>query len=643
MARSWVQPGGVVYFFLFPMTITTSSPGRVRVAVVVAVLTLVLFHGARLVSFFGGSESILSDVPLINQDHGWHYYYVVNGSRFLAETGTTSGYDPFLMAGHPTDVFDSSDRLLKLLFSIIPHPSEAAGYKLVVFFSGAIFPLVFFFAARLWGLRRLDSILTSAFGVWIWWEDLGYAFFDVGMTGFLLSASVAFLVAGLLAAYLSQPGPGRAAGLAIGLAFGLLIHLGIAPILAPPALALMFIHRRQLTARTLAVLAACGAIAVAANLFWILPLAINFSFAHGSDTHFQWPIMFVGIFGATIKHGHLSYLVTGVAGYLGFRLWRRRGENLLFSAFLFTLAAMLFIMFFGFLLPVFKSSQPVRYGMPLLFAPCFAAGCWLATQVRQLRAGEGRSRLVAGLSVFIVAATMGMTAARPARDPRAFPFVGVGSDVAFARDWIIRETTPAHRVLVEEHTLENDTFRESVPIAYLAMSTGREIIGGPHWATFLLHHHSVHFMGKMLLGSNMRLLEAKDFANLLAAYNIGWAVVRTPETVEIFRRFPEVFTPVAENEGFHFFRCPPWPQGFFLEGSGSVKAGYNHIQVDADMTQRGKVVLSYHWHPCLTVDPPRRLFRATAGDGQVGFVGVEGEGGSYEIRMRYPLFHSAGK
>ena len=60
-------------------------------------------------------------------------YFYVNRGRFLAEMGTTWGYDPFLMAGYPTDVCDSSDRLIKVGMLLMRHLSPEASYKILVF------------------------------------------------------------------------------------------------------------------------------------------------------------------------------------------------------------------------------------------------------------------------------------------------------------------------------------------------------------------------------------------------------------------------------------------------------------------------------------------------------------------------------
>ena len=208
--------------------------------------------------------------------------------------------------------------------------------------------------------------------------------------------------------------------------------------------------------------------------------------------------------------------------------------------------------------------------------------------------------------------------------------MGVNPEVAAVRDWIIRSTDRSARVMVEDRGPITPIFGGSYPLAYMAMATNRELIGGPHWAYYLIQHYA-DLSGITLFGRDVRTWPGPELAGEMARFNVGWVVARSPLVLQLFDRFPDLFVPLGRAGEFHCWR--------FVGAHGFMLEDHFRLSVIGAKTERGRVVLSYHWHPFLRVDPPRRLFRAMLGHDPVGFIGVEGEGGDYDIRLRYPIFN----
>lgn len=75
--------------------VSVSGPGRPGMWFWAAGLGIWILHGLLLLHYFGGPGSLVSSEPLMTDDHAWHFYYSMLGSRFFQEHGTTWGYDPF--------------------------------------------------------------------------------------------------------------------------------------------------------------------------------------------------------------------------------------------------------------------------------------------------------------------------------------------------------------------------------------------------------------------------------------------------------------------------------------------------------------------------------------------------------------------
>jgi len=606
-----------------------SSEYKPRILWAVA-LVMLLAHCALLLVCFGGPRSLLSDQPLIYLDHSWHFYYSILSSRFLVEHGTTWGYDPFLMAGYPTEVMDTSDRLIKVLMVPLHLLGLERGYKICVFLMSASAPLLFFAAALWLGLKSRTVIISTILGTLVWWAGGGLYMLTMGMTGFSLASIYGIALAGLFSRYLSRPGRSVSIALIIAAPLGLLIHPGIVPIAAAPCLVFYIIYFKKLSlSRHLFILFLCF-FTLAANLFWILPFTQNLVFGTPSNMFFQNPfdfITFIRLRAATRFQAispALSLLALLAAAGAGSLSLNREGRKDLAFAFGFLSFVLFFIFLFGSSLSLLRDTQPTRYWLPLLFTLVFPAAPGLENWARLVRwpvSPRIRSALFLSALAFCLCLLYKTTAiVAPFAGLSKNSFVGMEAKVSWTRDWISANTDRSARVLIEDNSSFDFVYGNNHASSVLAWYTGRELIGGPLWATNLKNHFA-DLSGLRLFGQLLVFWDEQSLSEYMDLYNIGWVGASSPPVRDLFDAHPALFKPIGEAGGFQFYVLPR-RHTFFIEGSGEVKSDYNRLLLRNVPPGLSRVVISYHWHPRLRVKPPAKIERVMIGRDPVGFIGI---------------------
>ena len=119
-----------------------------------------------------------------------------------------------------------------------------------------------------------------------------------------------------------------------------------------------------------------------------------------------------------------------------------------------------------------------------------------------------------------------------------------------------------------------------------------------------------------LFGRNLNTFAPEQLRTYLAAYNVGWVVAYTDESVSTFARAPWL-APVATVGRYRIYANAD-PLTPFLTGTGSVRAEYGTIHVTN--ASRGELVLKYHWVPGVASDPPQELVPHPVLDDPVPFI-----------------------
>ena len=160
--------------------------------------------------------------------------------------------------------------------------------------------------------------------------------------------------------------------------------------------------------------------------------------------------------------------------------------------------------------------------------------------------------------------------------------------------------------------------------ALVPWRTGLEVIGGPYPLVWLQHNFANFASmkglgipnGVRLFGRDLRAFDPEQLRSYLAAYNVGWVVAYTDESVSTFARAAWL-RPVATVGRYRIYENADALTPF-LTGTGSVRTEYGAIHVSN--ASRGELVLKYHWAPGLTSDPPQELVPHPVLDDPVPFI-----------------------
>lgn len=604
----------------------------------IPLLLVISVHVFFLGKHFGGVTKIFSDEPLVYSDHGGHFYYATIGSRFFINHGRFWGYDPFLMAGAPTDLADSSDRFIKLMMGCFYFVPPEISYKVIVFLMGALLPLMLYWSGRLWDMNRQTALLACITGSWLWFVGGGLDFLMKASAGFMLASIFGIWLSGFFFQFFKSPARASAAGILAGSPLALLIHPGVLPIIVCLAGTFYLFYFKTLTRKTHVFIVATALLSLLVNLFWIVPNLYNLQFADPPGSLLGLQLILVTFVEEVIqKHQYFLILLLPVAGE-GLRYLSQTGKKELAAGFGAGLLGLLLLTFAGGLLPVIKEFQLIRYIFPFVMLSTFPVSIGIISYIRKIRSpGLGaKHRLPAALSIIIFIFSLGAFLWDQNNLPLNTSFIGLNNRTKSIIEWTKANTDAGARILIEDngpwgeinclgmklHALTRP-YGDNNPLSAVAYYTKRELIGGPHWLMFLKNHHA-DFSGTELLGKRFDGWDRDAIIQAMDLYNIGWVIAFSPWFHDLFDRFPDLFQPLKKENGFTFYKVKRRHSFILNGGSGLVCADYNKIHITGADPDIGQMVISYHWHPRLKIEPEScRLVRVFIGDDPVGFIGIK--------------------
>lgn len=165
-------------------------------AIAAAPWLLVAVHAALIVLAMQGLAGIRSELPPARHDHPLYFHSALATREFLADSGSTAGYDPAFMAGYPKSVvFPASSTLPELVVAAggLVGLDPAIAYKLHVLFAAASPPLWILLAARAARLANpaATAILAVALFLVYLWTDFPINYAEFGMLPYLLAVPLA--------------------------------------------------------------------------------------------------------------------------------------------------------------------------------------------------------------------------------------------------------------------------------------------------------------------------------------------------------------------------------------------------------------------------------------------------------------------
>lgn len=597
-----------------------------------------LLHCLGLVLIFSPSSGIISDAPLIEQDWGLHLHHLKSLEAFWRQDNQLWGYNPFFMAGYPSNTIqDLSIKLFEFvaigLATIVLSPLQV--FKLCAFLAMASVPWLMYFAAKNFffadGAKNTLALAAPLLGTVYWWNSLPREMFFYGMIGFPAASYLS--IVGVSLFYRLAVSESNSRWLCLSwLSFAVAIpalHVQSTLIFMPPMIALLAAQPRLTTRRLLVAIGVAAMCSAFANSPWLIPALQHYGddmsagiveqlplFA-GADA-FTFILDYVGLQGywtfrpSFMEKGfRLSLLILGVVGtWILLQSERWPLGRMLASA----LMVLFLVAYFGAFLPLLKPWQPLRFKVAFdLFLVIGAAHCvshWLVTPARP------RFRLVPlvlsmGLIAFAINIVQTESTGRLLLRSRLTP------PLEAITQWIAREAPADARVLFEESGDETGFVYDGVYLSSLLPHlTGRELIGGPINLYNDRHHFAEFHSGKMFK-KNVQTLSADEVINHFRLYNIGAVVAFHPASLQRLQSIPGLVTVKQRIGPIHLMKVNQ-PPSWFLQGLGKLTAGFNRIEL-AEL-KGSEIILKYHWIEGLRSTPTVKIIPVKLADDPIPFI-----------------------
>lgn len=614
--------------------------------------TLVFFlHALGLALIFNPFAGSVNPQPLIDQDWGLHYHHLASLEAFWRQDRMIWGYNPFFMAGYPSNtIHDLSIKLFELIAiassSIALTPVQ--WFKAAAFLATASVPWMLHFMARNFfaadDAKNAIAAAAASLGTIYWWNSLPREMFFYGMIGFPAAAYASILGISLFYRLTLQALPFRS--IHVGWLFFavaiLPLHVQSTIIFLPPMIVLLWIRRRFLTGATVAWTVSGAAVALLLNLLWLLPAIDHRADDVSSAIVRQLPLFssanpFTFLFdylgpagfwtfrpGVLEKGFRLSLLLMGVAGVT--HLLRNK-ERTLAAVLISALSVLFAITYFGALLPRLAAWQPLRFKVPFDIVLAIAAGYYTARWLSDKQAAVSWLApwvLACGLLAFLINAVQTESSGRLRLRS------GLNDDLQRIVEWIQRETPADGRVLFEESGDESGFVYDGVYLSsFVPHLTGRQLIGGPI-NLYNDRHHFAEFHSGRLFKRDVRTLSDAQLRDYLRLYNIGAVVAFHPESVQRLQALTGLVTVEQRIGPVHLMKVHQ-PLTWFVVGAGKVSAGSNRLELSE--LSGSEVVLKYHWVDGLSATPPTTIEAIQMLDDPIPFIKLVAPPSSLTLRV----------
>jgi hypothetical protein len=607
---------------------------------IIVVSGIFVLHALGLAFLFSPLAGLLNQQPIIDQDWGLHFHHLRSLEAFWRQDKALWGYNPFFMAGYPSNTIqDLSIKFFELLSlalaAIVLSPVQ--WFKLCAFLAMASVPWIMYFAARNLFNANESKNLTGAgavlLGTVYWWNSLPREMFFYGMIGFPVASYLCILGVSLFYRLAKQaPSLGS---IHIGL---LIVALIIFPLhvqslisFLPPVIALLVIEPRSLTVRLWLTIIVIMALSLIVNSPWLIP-----AFAHRGDNISEEIVRQLPLFASSDPLTFLKdYL--GPKGYWTFRssfpekgfrlvllilgvlgIWKLIQSNNRDLGVLVATGAvvLLSVSYFGGLIPFTNSWQPLRFKIPfdlfLVVGAAFSVGEWFSTRP------PAPSRVVpallsAGLIAFLVNLLQTESTGKLQLRSRLAP------ELNRIAEWIQRETSTEGRLLFEESGDETGFVYDGVYLSsFLPHLTGRQLIGGPI-NLYNDRHHFAEFHSGKLFKKDIRTLSDEELQSYFRLYNIGAVVAFHPLSIKRLQSMTDWVT-FEQRIGPVRLMKVHQQLSWFIEGEGEVNAGLNRLELSG---LKGKeVILKYHWIDGIVSNPATKIVPVKMADDPIPFIKI---------------------
>jgi hypothetical protein len=603
-------------------------------------LTLIFLLSAYSITIFLKPGDILSPDPVYTDDYSMHFAQCLSTKRFLSSFGKCWGYDPFFLAGFPRGALVNADnKAWELFFFALSPLSEGFAFKayLILFF--LLYPFFLYVAARNFNLSRGVSVIASLLAMLFFHLSIALDFVAWGMLSFVFVCFLSIYLFSLIYKLFENFTWKRYAFLLVLASLTLMMHILTPAILFAPLCILYICNMKKLSFSQHLSLAFMAVVILLVNSYWLIPVIQffqdktvrpeNYNFTLQIDN----PLEPINVY-LKQKHSILYrkvpqlnntfmdalLLVLGVGGF--YYMWKTRTIKLMLSLaggalFLFVIA------YYGSHTDFFPQLQPQRFTIPLNIFLIVPASMCLFLVFQTLFKGRGKPT-ICFIAPLIFVLLVGPVA-KPLKTLYSYDLYRLNctfpQPLKDLLAWLEKNTGREGRILIEdsEFDTEHQYYGAHFP-ALFPEWVKREFLCGPR-PMYPIKHSYASFTSGVLFERTISDYSLEELKEMFDLYNVQWVVIWSPESGDVFSRYPGYLVPLHKIDSFTIFQVKRTPS-FFLKGRGTVKADYNRIELGEISPEGSEIIISYHWMQGLATEPPRKIDRVYLSGDPIGFIRI---------------------
>jgi hypothetical protein len=575
---------------------------------------LLIVQGYLALQLFGPDNAwsaLADDAPITDGRHPLHYYHSTLSAQAWQRSRAVVCYDPLFQAGYPkTPVFDGGGRPLELAALFVGGQMKPHIYKLAVWVTLSLLPILLWLAAASLGLGRCPCLLAFALAILVLWNDPARRLLESGDVNALTLGGHTVLYLALLTRYHLKPGPIAWLGMLATSAAGWYLNPSVwAGLIVLSTGFWMGVRRRHDGAWHIGfLLAQLGAGAIMSEWvfdwarYWWIHLPIR-PIAPAAPCRDWWDLWESPPWGGGLldRVAFALFVLTGLVGSLGrlATLGFQTGGRTLAWLFLAAAAWMTLAVAGYFWSPLrpFGNDQYLYGAICLAIVPtaqaCTSLVRWVVACPYR-RCGFATLMIALAVAAGVFFSRHAIEADVTAWGPRPFTLGRPTRADSFVR-WAELQTRPDARIVWEDVAGSDDTWS-----VLLAPWSRRPFLGALGAGTDL-EHGSMALRNGILAGRPMWIWSDEELECYCRRYNVGWFVCSGEMARERLSRFAsaELLPSPAGWEGRSFYAIRR-PHGYLLRGTArTLKMEPQRVTLTDVVPENGTVLLSLHYqHGC---------------------------------------------
>ena len=557
-------------------------------------------------------QCLFNNQPIYNVDYPFHYYNTYSANRFFAADKHIWGYDPYLFAGYPSNVYsDLDNKWVEILTSFLQVSLLAYAFKMLVFAAFLSAPFFMYLAAINFGLKPNASLISLGLSIFIW--NAGrYTYLKIinGMFSYVLACYVSMYFLSVLYKYMNDSTRRHFFNFAAVTAFLPMIHiLSVITVIVPAFVLFIGKIRRSLWFNASFLFAAM--ISLAVNYFWVAPcirfmhykiLVMAITKPPGISRFFS--DLFIGV------EANIGFILL-VAGMYGiYRTYKddRYKACIFFFAFLWAF----FLAYFSAYNRTMLEMEPYRFRF-FMYLTLILPSAITINEFWPGLYGKIKSNIYA-FCFFILFCLVLFMPVVDKQIKRANLHTDLPKEYYNLVGYINNNLANDARILVVPYRMRINDKKddEGFWVMLLPMLTGKDIIHD------LVEFHPIQHLlpfRRVLPGFLNR--DQITLSRFFELYNIGYLVFWNEGLSQPL--INKLITKQKQIGRFNIYRINRKPD-YFIKGHGQISISYNKI--DVKKASKGSVILKYHWFECLKTRPELKIEKYVTPDDEVGFIKV---------------------